>query len=119
MIDLLGVDYRTGGHVHDGKMVFDIFWPIIQILGHPMTANRMIWRMIAEEIYLEVTIALELIGTSLSGGGMLSLFCLEAKGKKKLMKKAWELFKTCVTKEYDMSNFEAFCQANDNLSQQM
>ena len=59
--------------------------------------------------------ALDLIDTSLSSGGMLSVFCLEVEGKKKLMKKAKVLFKTCVTKEYYMCKFEAFCQANVNL----
>ena len=88
VIHLLGLEYWIGGHVHDGKMVFDLFHPIIQVLGHPVTANSIIWRLIAEEIYLEVTIALDLIDNSLFGGGMLSVFCLEAKGKKKLMKKA-------------------------------
>lgn len=88
MIDLLGVDYWTGGHVHDGKMVFDIFQPIIQVLGHSVTADSIIRRMTVEEIYLEVTISLDLIDTSLPGGGMLSLFYLEVEGKKKLMKKA-------------------------------
>ena len=83
---LLGVDYWTRGHEHDGKMVFDLFQPIIQVLGHPVIANGMIQRMIAEDIYLEVIIALDLIDTSLSSGGMLSLFCLEAEVKKKLMK---------------------------------
>ena len=74
-----------------------------------MIANSMVRRMIVEEIYLEVTIVLDLIDTSLSNGGMLSVFCLEVEGKKKLMKKAWVLFKTHVTKEYDMGKFVAFC----------
>ena len=42
MINLLGLEYWIGGHVHDGKMVFDIFQPIIQVLIHPMTINDMV-----------------------------------------------------------------------------
>ena len=66
--------------------MFDLFQPIIQVLGHPVIANGMVQRMIAKEIYLEVAIALDLIDTSLFGGGMISVYFLEAKGKKKLMK---------------------------------
>ena len=58
---------------------------------------------------------LDLIDTSLFSGDMLSVLYLEVEGKKKLMKKAWAMFKTCVTKKYDMGKFEAFCQANVNL----
>ena len=115
MINLLGLEYWIGGHVHDGKMAFNHFQPIIQVLGHPLTTKNMVQRMIVEEIYLEVIIALDLIETNLFGGGMLSVFCLEAKGKKKLMKKAWVLFKTCVAREYDMGKFETFFQENVNL----
>ena len=68
MIDLLSLEYWTGGHVHDGKMVFDLFQPIIQVLGHPMIANCMVWKMTKEEINLEVSITLDLIDTSLYGG---------------------------------------------------
>ena len=68
MINLLGLEYWIGGHVHDRQMVFDLFQPIIQVLGHSVTTNNMVWRMIVEEIYLKVTIVLDLIDTNLSGG---------------------------------------------------
>ncbi len=42
MINLFGLEYWTRGHVHDGKMVFDLFQPIIQVLGHLLTANGMV-----------------------------------------------------------------------------
>lgn len=112
---LLGLEYWTGGHVHDGKMVFDFFQPISQVLGHMVIANGMVQRMIAKEINLEVSIVLDLIDTSLCHGGIMSVFSLEAKGKKKLMKNAWVLFKTCVTKDYEMGKFEALYQVNVNL----
>ena len=88
MINLLGLKYWIGGHVHDGKMVFDLFQSIIQVLAHLVTKSDMVQRMIVEEIYLEVTIVLDLIDTSLCSVGVISVLCLEAKGKKKLIKKS-------------------------------
>ena len=58
---------------------------------------------------------MELIDPSLSKGDLLGFFCLEAEGKKMKVRKAWSLFKTCVMKENDMSKFETFYQANDNI----
>lgn len=115
MIVIMGIEYWSGGHIHDGRLVADLFQPIIQILGNPLTANDMIRGMVAKEIYLEVANAMDSIDINHSDSCMLGHFCLDVEGKKKLMQKAWALYKTCIMKEYNMGKFEAFYQANDKL----
>lgn len=62
------------GHVHDGKLIFELFHPIGQVFGHPVPVNGMIHRMLAKDIYMEVSIAMDLIDTRLLGGGILIFF---------------------------------------------
>ncbi|GLJ55477.1 hypothetical protein SUGI_1191320 [Cryptomeria japonica] len=59
VVDILGLGYWSGGHVHDGRLVEYLFQPIIQDLGHPLSTNGILRRMVEEEIYLEVMRALD------------------------------------------------------------
>ena len=71
----------------------------------------MIHRIVNEKMYLEVMNAMKLIDSSLSGGDVLGLFFLEEECKKKIIMKAWSLFKSCVMKKNDLGKFEIFYQA--------
>lgn len=113
MIALLGADYWSGHHVHDGNLIHDFFLPIIQLIGHPTLANGMVRRMLADELFHQVTVALDPMDANLSGGLLRALFALEDKEKQKIMKKAWTIFKNCVTQVNDMKKFLSFCQVND------
>lgn len=62
------MDYWSTRHVHDGKLIFELFHPIVQVFGHPIPINGMIHRMLAEDIYGIVSIAMELIDTRLLSG---------------------------------------------------
>ena len=105
----------SNGHIYDDRVFFGLFQPIIQILGHHISTYSVARTMISKNLYFEVMNALDLIDTNLAKGGLLSVFFLEVEGKKKKMKKSWSLFKSGVAKEYDLSNFETFCQENDDL----
>ena len=86
------MNYWSARHVHDVKLIFELFHPIVQVFGHPVPINGMIHIMLVEDIYEIVSIAMELIDTRLLGGRILSLFCMEEASKKKLMKKTWKVF---------------------------
>ncbi|GLJ54904.1 hypothetical protein SUGI_1178850 [Cryptomeria japonica] len=115
VVDILGPDYWTGGHVHDSRLMEDLFQPIIQVLGHPISANDILRRTVDEDIYLEVMRALDGIVSSPVDGCMLGYFGLQVEGKKKKMQKAWSMFKVGIVKENNMERFEAFLQENANL----
>ncbi|GLJ36757.1 hypothetical protein SUGI_0740340 [Cryptomeria japonica] len=115
MIDILGLDYWAEGHVHDECLMEDLFQPIIQVLGHPISANGILRRTVDEGIYLEVMRALDGIVSSPADGCMLGYFGLQGEGKKKKMQKAWTIFKAGIVKENSMERFEALLQENVDL----
>ncbi|GLJ31904.1 hypothetical protein SUGI_0642160 [Cryptomeria japonica] len=115
VVDILGPDYWFGGHVHDKRLVEDLFQAIIQVLGNALLANGKVRRMVEEGIYIEVMRAMDGIVSNLKDGCMLGYFYLQAKGKKKKMQKAWSIFKACIVKEYNMDRFVAFLQENVDL----
>ena len=51
ILGLLGLDYWLGAHIHDGKIIHDLFQPIIQVFGHAVLINRMVKRMIVEDLF--------------------------------------------------------------------
>lgn len=76
MVDILGPDYWSRGHVHDGRLVEDLLQPIIQVLGHALLANSIVRRMVEEGIYLEVSRAMAGIVSKPEDGCMLGHFYL-------------------------------------------
>lgn len=115
VVDILGPDYWSGGHVHDGRLMEDLFQPIIQVLGHALSANGILRRTMEEGIYLEVIRALDGIVSIPADGCMLGYFSLQSMGKKKKMQKAWSIFKAGIMKENSMERFAAFLQENNDL----
>ena len=73
MIAILGVDYWFGHHVHDGKLIHDLFLPI-QVIGHLALVNNMTRRMLTDELFHQVTMALDLMDVNLSSGLLKALF---------------------------------------------
>lgn len=101
--------------MHNGRLVEDLFQPIIQVLGHPLSANGILQRMVEEGIYLEVMRALDGIVSNPEDRCMLGYFYLQVVGIKTKMQKAWSIFKVGIVKENSMDRFEAFLQENGDL----
>ncbi|GLJ50047.1 hypothetical protein SUGI_1064460 [Cryptomeria japonica] len=115
IVKILGPNYWAGGHVHDDRLMEDLFQPIIQVMGHTISANSILHRTVEEGIYLEVMRALDGIVSIPADGCMLGYFYLQVEGKKKKMQKAWSIFKADIVKENNMEMFEAFLQENEDL----
>ncbi|GLJ41036.1 hypothetical protein SUGI_0849570 [Cryptomeria japonica] len=112
VIQILGVYYWSNGHVHDGVVMENLFDPIVQVLGNPSTAIRMVRRMVREDIYEGVMGSLDSMETVPASECMLGYFDLEAQGKKVKMQKAWSLFRAGVMKDYSLSKFKDYMRDN-------
>lgn len=51
IISILGADFWLEPHVHDGKLLHDLFLPVMQVIGHPALVNGVVQRMIADELF--------------------------------------------------------------------
>lgn len=112
VVEMLGVEFWSEGHVHDGLVMESLFEPIVQVLGHAISTNGIVRRMVQEDLTQGVFEALDTIEVVMAFGCMLGFFYLNVEGKKKKMQKSQSLFKAGIVKEYSMEKFEAFMQEN-------
>ena len=115
IISILGADYWSESHVHDGKVLHDLFLPIMQVIGHSVLVNGMIRRIIADELFAQVAAGLDAIDPNLTGGLLMALFAPSDAKEKKFMKKAWKIFKKCVAEENNLSKFISVCDENGGI----
>ena len=88
IIITLGVDLWSKPHVHDGKVLHELFLPIMQVIGHLALVNGMVRRMIADELFEQMTTVLDVMDPSLPGGLLNELFSPSEEKEKKIMNKA-------------------------------
>ena len=115
IISILGADYWSESHVHDGKVLHDLLLPMVQVIGHSVLVNGTMRRIIANELFGQVAVGLDAIDPNLTGGLLMAIFAPSDAKEKKFMTKAWKVFKKCVAKENNLSKFISFCNANEGI----
>ncbi|GLJ18856.1 hypothetical protein SUGI_0336960 [Cryptomeria japonica] len=92
-----------------------MFGPIIQIMGDALKTYKIVNRMGVEETMIGVKATLKRLEVIPESNIMMGHFDLNLKGKKTKMNKAWRVYKKGVEKDYNLDEFVAYMEENQDL----